>query len=156
MKKNLLIILLLSLVITGCETVPESTKTPLQLQSIQSKEFDTTKKVAFAATLSVLQDLGYIVDSASFETGLITAKSPTKNKFVPFVGQKMSYVKTTAFVEEINSGRTKIRTNFVNSVSTSSGYGMKTENEVPLETPDTYQDFFTKVQQGIFIRKNTQ
>lgn len=154
MKKNILVILLLSLVITGCETIPQSTKTPLELQSIQSKEFETTKKIAFAATLSVLQDLGYIVDSASFETGLITAKSPTKNKFVPFVGQKMSLVKTTAFVEEINSGRTKIRTNFVNSVSTSSGYGMKTENEVPLETPDTYQDFFAKVQQGIFIRKN--
>lgn len=154
MKKNIFVILLLSLVITGCETIPQSTKTPLELQSIQSKEFETTKKIAFAATLSVLQDLGYIVDSASFETGLITAKSPTKNKFVPFVGQKMSLVKTTAFVEEINSGRTKIRTNFVNSVSTSSGYGMKTENEVPLETPDTYQDFFAKVQQGIFIRKN--
>ena len=154
MKKNIFVILLLSLVITGCETIPQSTKTPLELQSIQSKEFETTKKIAFAATLSVLQDLGYIVDSASFETGLITAKSPTKNKFVPFVGQKMSLVKTTAFVEEINSGRTKIRTNFVNSVSTSSGYGIKTENEVPLETPDTYQDFFAKVQQGIFIRKN--
>ena len=154
MKKNLLAILLLSLVITGCETIPQSTKTPLELQSIQSKEFETTKKIAFAATLSVLQDLGYIVDSASFETGLITAKSPTKNKFVPFVGQQMTLVKTTAFIEEINVGRTKVRVNFVNSVSTSSGYGMKTENETPLETPDTYQDFYTKVQQGIFIRKN--
>lgn len=152
MKK--IIVLLSILLLTSCAVEQVSTKTPLQLQSIQAKEFDTTKKVAFAATLSVLQDLGYIVDSASFETGLITAKSPTKNKFVPFVGQRMSYVKTTAFVEEITAGRTKIRTNFVNSVSTSGGYGMKTENEVPIETPDTYQDFFAKVQQGIFIRKN--
>lgn len=156
MKKKLFAILLLSLVITGCQTTPTSTKTPLELQAIQAKEFETTKKVAFGAALSVLQDYGYIVDSASFETGLITAKSPTKNKFVPFVGQKMSLIKTTAFVEEITAGRTKIRVNFVDSVSTSSGYGMKTENEVPIETPDTYQDFFAKVQQGIFVRKNIQ
>ena len=155
MKKNLLAILLLSLVITGCETAPVSTKTPLELQAIQSKEFETTKKIAFAATLSVLQDLGYITDSASFETGLITAKSPIKETFKPFVGQVMSTTKVTAFIEEITAGRTKVRANFVDSRYVQNGYGRR-ERENPIETPDTYQDFYTKVQQGIFVRKNTQ
>lgn len=44
MKKNLLIALLLSLVVTGCQTISQPTKTPLELQSIQAKEFETSKK----------------------------------------------------------------------------------------------------------------
>lgn len=156
MKKNLLIILLLAFVVTGCETVPKSTKTPLELQAIQSKEFETSKKVAFAAALSVFQDVGYTINSASLETGLITAKSPTKQDFVPFVGQRMKDVKATAFVEEIVPNRTKVRVSLVNSSETSGGYGMKGGREYPEETPEVYLDIFTKIQQAIFVRKNIQ
>lgn len=156
MKKNILAILLLSFIITGCETIPKSTKTALELQSIQSKEFETNKKIAFAATLSVFQDVGYTVTSASLETGLITAKSPTKQDFVLFVGQRMRDVKATAFVEEIVTNRTKVRVSLVNSSETSNGYGMKGGHEIPEESPEVYQDIFAKVQQAIFVRKNTQ
>lgn len=45
MKKNLLVALLLSLTITGCQTAPQPTKSPLELQSIQAKEFETKKKL---------------------------------------------------------------------------------------------------------------
>ncbi|MDO9050872.1 MAG: hypothetical protein Q7U70_05225 [Methylotenera sp.] len=156
MKKNLLLVLLVSLALTGCETVPHSTKTALELQSIQSKEFETSRKVAFAATLSVFQDVGYTINSASLETGLITAKSPTKQDFVLFVGQRMKDVKATAFVEEIVPNRTKVRISLVNSSETSNGYGMKGGHEVPEEAPEMYQDIFAKVQQAIFVRKNIQ
>ena len=156
MKRNLLIILLLALVVTGCETIPKSTKTPLELQAIQSKEFETSKKVAFAATLSVFQDVGYTINSASLETGLITAKSPTKGDYVLFIGQRMKDVKATAFVEEISPNRTKIRVSLVNSTETSNDYGMKGGHEYPEETPEVYQDIFAKVQQAIFVRKNIQ
>ena len=153
MKK---IIVLIFLFLAGCAGMDQGpTKTAVELQSIQAKDFETSKKIAFAATLSVFQDLGYIVESASFETGLITAKSPTKQGFVPFVGQVMKFVKATAFIEEITTGRTKVRVNLVNSQNSSSGYGMKGERESPIESPETYQDLFSKVQQAIFIRKNT-
>lgn len=155
MKKNLLAIVLVCLTLVGCQTAPVATKSPLELQAIQAKEFETTKKTGFASSLSVLQDLGYIVESASFETGLISAKSPTKSKFVPFVGNVISTTKVTAFIEEITEGRTKIRVNFVDSRYVQNQYG-KNEKEDPIETPDIYQSFFTKVQQAIFVRKNTQ
>lgn len=138
----------------GCAQQQVVTKSPLELQAVQSKEFETAKKIAFAATLSVLQDLGYIVDNASFKTGLINAKSPVEMKFQAFVGNVMSNVKTTAFIEELTPGRTKIRVNFVQSKNATNRNG-RMEKEVPITTPNTYQDFFTKVQQGIFIRKNT-
>ena len=153
MKK---IIVLIFMFLAGCAGMDQGpTKTAVELQSIQAKDFDAGKKVTFAATLSVFQDLGYIVESASFETGLITAKSPTKQSFVPFVGQVMKFVKATAFIEEVTPGRTRVRTNLVNSQNSSGGYGMKGERENPIETPETYQDLFAKVQQAIFIRKNT-
>lgn len=155
MKKNILSIMLLCLVLTGCQTAPVSTKTPLELQAIQAKEFETTKKIAFAATLSVLQDLGYITDSASFETGLITAKSPMKNQFKPFVGKVMMVIKVTAFIEEISPGRTKIRINFLDSRYVQNSYGRQ-EEERAIEEAEMYQSFYSKVQQAIFVRKNTQ
>jgi hypothetical protein len=154
MKNTLWFVLVISVIVSGCETMPEQTKSPLELHAIQSKEFEIGKKIAFAATLSVFQDLGYIVSSANLDTGLITAKSPTKQNFVPFVGQRMTDIKATAFVEEIVQNRTKVRLNYVNSSQTSSGYGMKGEREFPIETPEMYQDTFTKIQQAIFIRKN--
>lgn len=156
MKNNLYFILAILLAVSGCEAMPKSTKSALELQSIQSKEFEASKKVAFAAVLSVLQDVGYTVSSANLDTGLITAKSPTKAGFQLFVGQTMEDVKATAFVEEIVANRAKVRINLVKSKETSSGRGMKGGYEIPIETPEMYQDIFAKVQQGIFVRKNTQ
>src|SRR5574340_566534 len=155
MKKFLTFPLIASLLLVGeCVTAPQSTKSALELQAVQAKEFEIDKKIAFASTLSVFQDLGYVVGNASPDTGLINAKSPTQQSFVPFVGRVMKDVKATAFVEEVIPGRTKIRLNFVNSTQTSSGYGMRGEQDQPIEDPQMYQDVFAKVQQAIFIRKN--
>ena len=150
-SKLLALVLLISL--TGCLPPPKSTKTALELQSFQAKEFETTKKIAFASTLSVLQDHGYIIGSASLDTGLISGKSPT-NSANMFFYKEMTDVKSTAFVEEITTGRTKVRLNFVNSSSRSSGYGQREDQDYPIEDPLVYQEIFSKIQQGIFVRKN--
>ncbi len=122
--KSLVMILLSVIVLAGCvHQEYKPTKTALELQAIQMKEFETTKRIAFGATLSVFQDLGYVVNSASLETGLISCKSPTSTRFVPFVGQVMEDRKATAFIEEITPGRTKIRLNFVDSQQSSSNKG---------------------------------
>ncbi|PZO14984.1 MAG: hypothetical protein DCF26_14130 [Burkholderiales bacterium] len=141
--------------LTGCVTQPIQQKSALELQAIQVKEFSTNHKVAFTSVLSVFQDLGYVVNSASLETGLITAKSPTIQEFVPFVGQRMTDEKANAFVEQIGTNRTKIRLSFVKSQQTSSGYGMRGERDTPIQDPGAYQDAFTKIQQSIFVRSNT-
>lgn len=153
--KNLLklsaVVLIISL--AGCLAPPKSTKTALELQSFQAKEFETTKKIAFASTLSVLQDQGYIIGSASLDTGLISGKSPTSSSN-KFFYREMSDVKATAFVEEITPGRTKVRLNFVNSTSRSGAYGQRDDQDVAIEDPLEYQQIFAKIQQGIFVRKN--
>ncbi|HHT9138590.1 MAG TPA: hypothetical protein ACFYEK_15270 [Candidatus Wunengus sp. YC60] len=153
MKRFILLILLF---IVGCAIQQRSTKTSLELQSIQSKEFETTKKIAFASVLTVFQDLGYIIGSADFDTGFITAKSPTNSGFVLFVGNVMKSSKATAFIEQTSDNQTKIRLNFVNNTETSSGYGMKKETEIPIEDPKTYENAFAKIQEAIFIRTETK
>ena len=142
--------------LAGCVASTGPTKTSIQLQAFQSKEFETTKKIAFASTMSVFQDLGYTIGTADLETGFITAKSPTKQDFVLFVGQRMQDVKATAFVEPMGKKRTKVRLNFVNSTQTSSGYGMKGANDKPIEDPKVYQETFVKITKAIFVRESIE
>ena len=56
--------------------------TPMELQAIQSKEFQTSKETLFASAMSVFQDLGYTINSAEMQTGFITANSPMTNKTI--------------------------------------------------------------------------
>lgn len=157
MKSIALLLLILLLPIVGCTMQQNrSTKTSLELQAIQAKEFETTKRIAFPAVLSVFQDLGYIVESADLDTGFITAKSPTDSGLVLFVGNVMKSSKSTAFVEQLSDNRTKVRLNFVNNKETSSGYGAKRVTETPIEDPATYENAFAKIQEAIFIRTETK
>jgi len=150
------IISLVLMLLAGCAGAPKEQKTSLQLQAFQSRDFETTQKIAFASVMSVFQDLGFAIGSADFDTGFITAQSPTEQAFVPFVGQKMTHVKATAFIEPMGAKRTKIRLNYVLSAQTSSGYGMKGEKEIPIEEPEKYQESFEKIQKAIFVRENIE
>ncbi|UTW13163.1 hypothetical protein [Marinobacterium rhizophilum] len=151
-KLSFLMILIVGLM-SGCtQQNYKPSKTSLELQSIQKREFDTTYKVAFASALSVFQDKGYVVDTADSSTGFITAESNKSSGFVPFVGQTIEYTKSTAFIEVMPSSLVAIRLNFVKHQETSSGYGMKGGNSVPIEAPEFYQGVFEDIQKAIFVR----
>ena len=154
MKKALIILATLAS-LTGC-AAKKPQLTSLELQSMQSREYSAEKKIVFQSTLSVFQDLGYVVQQADLETGFITAKSPTKNDMIPFVGMSMTDTKATAFVEQIGV-KSKVRLNFVASQETSNSYGMKSSEDTPIENPLVYQNALTKIQEAVFIRSaNTQ
>ena len=73
--KSLLIAAALGL-LTAC-AAPGPTMTPLEIQSMQTRSFESSYNVAFSSTMSVFQDLGYVVSSADKATGLIAAESAT-------------------------------------------------------------------------------
>ena len=153
--KRTILLLTAVLLITGC--LPgnyKPTKTSLELQAFQSKEFDVSKKIAFASTMSVFQDFGYTLTSANLETGYIAAKSPTQNE-MGFGKIIMKDTKATAFIEEIRPGLTKVRLNFVNNEEWSGSYGAKLVQDNPIEDPAVYNNAFTKIQEAIFIRTGT-
>lgn len=132
-------------------------KTGLQLQAIQAKQFDASKKTAFSATMTVFQDLGYTIGTADFETGFITAKSPTKKTggFL-FYYKKRSSTNVTAYVTPLGEKLTKIRLNFVNVSETSTIYGVKGGSDSPIEDPVVYQETFARIQKAIFVIENLE
>ena len=118
---------IVALFLGGCASQPKTPKTGVQLQAYQAKEFESTKRAAFSAAMSVFQDLGFIIDDGDFDTGLITATGPsTKDELgvgdilsQVFGGVDMrasSHRRATAFVETMPSGLIRIRLNFVDTI----------------------------------------
>ena len=158
MKKTYLILPILFILITGCETTkPKVNLTPLEIQSIQSRSYEHPKKTVFPSVMSVFQDLGYSINSADINTGLITAESIAEsNKALKFWLNisKVSQTKANAFIEEIGN-ETKVRINFVITKKKSFGYGQTDREDEQILTPQPYQNAFEKIENAIFIRTSS-
>ncbi len=128
----------------------------LELQQMQSRDFEAPQKVAFAAVMSVLQDDGYSIGSADRETGLITGTASTKSKmtWLPFVGfgrSKKTPV-VSAYIEERGAANSRIRLNFVMGKVSSSGGSVGLSDEEPILDPAVYQSAFEKIDKAVFLR----
>jgi len=130
--------------------------TPMELQAIQSKEFQTTRELLFASAMSVFQDLGYTINSADVQTGFISASSPVVNKtnFWGAMGgvPSQGLTKSTAFIEALPNGYARIRINFLTSVETTYGYGQRIQRETPILDPAPYRTAWEKIDEALFVR----
>lgn len=130
--------------------------TPMELQALQSHEYETTKETLFASVVSVFQDLGYQLENADMPSGFITASSATKNK--TSFWDAMSYqrasgnTRATAFVESMPNGLARVRLNFLNSKTSSGFYGQGSKNDKPILDPLTYKVAWDKIDEAIFVR----
>jgi hypothetical protein len=161
--KKIITIGLIAVLVAGCAPQPaKPQKTSLEIQAIQARTFDADKKITFNSVMSVLQDLGYIIGSASFETGFITAVSPNKRVDSPaaqlallFSNSIRTEGKTavTVSIEEISSTKTRVRLNLVDRQVRTNAYGQKAGEDIPIEDPKTYESAFDKIGEAIFIRQ---
>ena len=158
MKKIYILLPILFVLITGCETTkPKVNLTPLDIQSMQSRSYEFAKDIVFPSVMSVFQDLGYSINSADINTGLITAESAAdSDKALRFwLGiTKVSQTKANAFIEEIGN-ETKVRINFVVTKKKSFGYGQTDREDEQILTPQPYQNAFEKIENAIFIRSSS-
>ncbi len=162
------IILLIGTVfnVGGCATQPEKVMTPLEIQTMQSRDYTADPSIVFSSIISVLQDLGYINIRADKSTGLISAESTAKsNKFVnPFLvlatepsksvflsEVEVKQTKVTAFIEKI-ANTTKVRLSFVNTHNTSTGNGQNYRKDDIVLDADAYQNAFERIESEIFLR----
>jgi hypothetical protein len=156
MKQVLLTIAIATLCASGCGGPTKPSLTPLEIQALQTREFEAGKDVTFAATLSVFQDLGYVIESADKDTGFITASSPTTNTttFFEALGgfHSNSKTKATAFVEPVRDGMTSVRLNFVVGSYGSSKLGQQSGSDTPILDAEIYQATFDRIDQGLFVR----
>ncbi len=146
----------LGLAIIGAPAIAKKPQmTPLELQAIQSREFEVDKSMAFGAVMTVIQDLGYTVNSADVQSGFITASSPTENKTGFFDalsgGRASGNTMMTAFLLPMPSGTTRIRLNFVNTKELSSAYGRDTREDKPILEQGVYSNAWERIDEALFV-----
>jgi hypothetical protein len=147
----------------GCASAPPAPKSGIELQAYQAKEFETSKRTAFSAVMSVFQDLGFIIDDGDFDTGLITATGPSHRDEMGmsdllaqlFAGadtRGSTHRRATAFVEQMPSGLVRIRLNFVDNMAAFQG---AVQQSRPLQDAAFYQATFELIDRAIFVRSAT-
>ena len=163
MKKIWIVSILLCMITFGCATTDVNTqKSQLQIREFQTRAYDTNDtKMVMKAMLNVLQDDGYIVKNAVVDMGLLSAEKSVdiQNRgeafLVQFFGgqnavyKKASIIECSANVSEYGK-ECRVRVNFQVKIMDNKGGIMKIEQ---INDAKYYQDFFSKVDKGIFIQK---
>lgn len=152
MKKAMLASALLML--SACASSKGPELTPLELQSLQTREYETGKEVAFSSVMSVFQDLGYTVESANKDTGFITAfsASDSHHDWLLTGNKYTTQTRATAFVEPTGENTSRVRLNFVTGTEASAWYGQHSKKDKPILDPAIYQAAFEKIDNAIFVR----
>jgi len=146
---RLTLLALTSVVAIGCGGSSAPPQTALQIQSIQQRDFEAPKDLTFAATLTVLQDLGYIVGGADTQTGFITAQGAAQKASFRTDSQS----KVTAFVESTGEERSRVRLNFLVANEKQSMYTGRVRNaDESILDPAIYEHAFDKIGEAVFVR----
>lgn len=137
-------------------------KSQLEIREMQTREFETVDtKMVLKAILNTLQDEGYMVRQINPEMGFFyaTKEIDDENTFGKVWSsfwwgpsgswRENSVVECTANVTQ-HGEVTRVRANFV--VRSMNNRGGVTEIHT-MEDPKFYQEFFSKVDKGIFIEK---
>jgi len=147
--------LFLLIAVLGC-AAPASQlgrpSTQLQTREFQTRTYETTDTpMVMKALLNVLQDDGFIVQTANADIGLITATKEHTERHWYFIFAKDITDAWTCSVNVSPFGQqTKVRVNVQETIKT---WPDNTERTAPVDDPAFYRDFFARVDKGIFIQK---
>ncbi|MBU3698816.1 MAG: hypothetical protein FGM33_02225 [Candidatus Kapabacteria bacterium] len=155
-------------------------ETQLQTREFQTREFDTNDvKLIMKAMLNVLQDDGFVVKNAVIDLGLLTATKEIQLSTRPNTSdsywteafatllsgrnqdrgrqqqqQDLRYNKFKQIEVSINvteqGKRSRVRANFQAKILDNTGNPVEV---YVIRDPKFYQDFFAKVDKGIFLQK---
>jgi fluoride ion exporter CrcB/FEX len=154
--------------IGGCNSFDEDDemlRTSVDIQAMQTRNFDCSFKVAFAAVIDVFQDLGFVIQSSDSTTGLVIAKSNTTSATHGFRGgystfsgldfhTDTSWQTGTAHVEQVGERTVSIRVSFVRNKKISHEFGATEEESRAIVDGNFYTRFFEKIDKSIFVRHN--
>lgn len=153
--------------VIGCALPPPTPpKTQLQIRQAQTREYSTppggTRQV-MKAVISTLQDSGFIIKNADKDLGFITAQKETDiegrwdsffahlgaSQGVPARYNKNSIVECSINISEFGEN-IRVRANFQRKVLDNLG---GTRLVVQVNDAKFYQEFFAKIDKGIFIER---
>jgi hypothetical protein len=151
----------LTIFVWGCASDGSAPPPPtqLELRAFQTREYDTTDtKLVMKAMLNVLQDMGFIVNDADVELGLLTASKwtdiPHTKKEIKRARKdespltKSLVLDCTANISPFDN-QSRVRVNFQKRILDERGGTMEAS---PVEDAAFYQTFFSKVDKGIFLQ----
>ncbi len=161
MKYPLLALFLIAFLFTGCSyNSPKNEMTQLQIREIQTRTFASREsKTVLKEIMNVLQDDQFIVRNANAELGLVTGEkemdvssgwsiflsSLAKGEHATW--EKNAVIEISANVTQYGDD-TKVRVNFQKKVYDNRGGVVSTRH---IYDQEFYQDFFTKVDKGLFL-----
>jgi hypothetical protein len=123
---------------------PQPNLTPLEIQSLQTREYTASKEKVFSSMISVFQDLGYTISIVDSKSGLIQAKGLLNSS---------DHINAAAFVES-EGNKTKIRLSFVKVIKISHRHrGVKKDSTQVLDAT-LYQNTFEHLESELFIRSS--
>lgn len=170
--KLVYLLLLIPIFVTiGCVPIRrhvEPQQTVLEKRAIQTREYDTKDfKMVMKAAINVLQDEGFMLTNTELELGLITAKkhlnmartnifsiSFTRSRSTYRNNKTDTYNKTQVVECNIQTSqrgeKTRVRVTFQKITLNNNGAITNVEH---VKNATFYQNFFMKMDKGIFIEK---
>ena len=154
-------LLLVSIFLIGCSMgkPKKTTMTPLEIQTMQTRSYESEYSVTFKSVMSVFQDLGFTVEIADKESGLIKASGTTESSgflYEFFTGYSAtSQTVATATIEQIGK-QVSVRLSFTQIDKDSSWYGKEDREDTQILDFKIYQSAFEKIENAIFYRENAQ
>lgn len=135
----ILSVLLIVLCVGGCVTpanqgvLDAGGSSQLRLRQMQTRSFDThDKKKTMEAVIASLQDLGFVIDKASFELGSVSATKLSRYS-----------LRMTVSVQHREENRIVVRANAQFDAS-------------PVESPEMYQQFFDALSKSMFLQAHLE
>lgn len=160
---------ILSILLTGCLPVRPNFNPPqitqLQARAIQTRNYEgLDQKTVLKTVLNVLQDEGFIVHYGDVELGLLNASKElveiNNNDFITQFIESLglgntlytfdSTIEATANISEFGK-KIKVRLSVQRKIAFSGSGQIMTVNQI--NDPKFYQEFFVKVDKGLFIQK---
>jgi len=164
MKKTSLIfvsLLIFSLLIL-ISCTPKPKLSPMQVRQITTKMFESDYETCYRATLTVLQDQGYVIKNTDMETGHILASVDRQTKggsqflqalFTGYVSDKGTEYELSAMVDKLSETSTELRINIekVKYGQSSKFSGTGKQSSKRIYDAKLFQDLFNDI--GIEIKR---
>lgn len=148
MKKFYIVALLL--IVAGCETTHQLSS--LQRRSFESKDLEGKYEDAFKSTLQVLQDYGYIIKNADYQSGVIQGETGVKKSKNYFWDCLLVNFEITATMEQFGENKVKERLSLIKK-SKHAVYGGEAASKI-VEDPELFQRIYDDIQKEMFVRHN--